>query len=71
MQVGDEVTWTHTKKINGGYSFTNCKGKVLKIDGNLVSIRYKGREVRLRISEINGYEGVHYIKENKVVGGST
>ena len=71
MQIGDIVKWTHTKKLDNGYNFSTRKGKVVGIDGNLISVRYKGDVIRLKVSELLGNEKVeiNYIGTQKAVAG--
>ena len=71
MQIGDIVKWTHTKKLDNGYNFSTRKGKVVGIDGNLISVRYKGDVIRLKVSELLGNEkvGINYIGTQKAVAG--
>lgn len=71
MQIGDIVKWTHTKKLDNGYNFSTRKGKVVGIDGNLISVRYKGDVIRLKVSELIGHEKVeiNYVGTQKAVAG--
>ena len=71
MQDGDIVKWTHTKKLDNGYNFSTRKGKVVGIDGNLISVRYRGEVIRLKVSEIMGYEKINYIGTQKAVAGGS
>ena len=73
MQIGDIVKWTHTKKLDNGYNFSTRKGKVIGIDGNLISVRYKGDVIRLKMSELIGNEKIeiNYVGNQKAVIGGT
>jgi hypothetical protein len=71
MQIGDIVKWTHTKKLTNGYNFSTRKGKVVGIDGNLISVRYKGDVIKLKVSELIGNKKIeiNYIGTQKAAMG--
>lgn len=71
MQIGDTVKWTHTKKLASGYNFSTRKGKVVGVDGNLISVRYKGDVIRLKMSELIGNEKIeiNYVGTQRAVAG--
>jgi len=71
MQIGDIVKWTHTKKLDNGYNFSTRKGKVVGIDGNLISVRYKGDVIKLKVSELIGNKKIeiNYIGTQKAAMG--
>ena len=73
MQIGDIVKWTHTKKLDNGYNFSTRKGKVVGIDGNLISARYKGDVIRLKMPELIGNEKIeiNYVGTQRAVAGGS
>ena len=52
LQQGDKVSWVETKTKGRGFNMSTKEGKVLSVDGEIVRVKYRGKELEMHRSRL-------------------
>tara|TARA_R110002050_G_scaffold57423_3_gene128926 strand:+ start:77907 stop:78140 length:234 start_codon:yes stop_codon:yes gene_type:complete len=47
FEEGNKVTWTHSTSRGNKFSFTTRNGRVLSVNGDIVTVVYRGKSLRI------------------------